>query len=220
MSARRTAPRPGGLHGLPRPMPAGESILWQGSPDWRSLGRRVMHTRLVCFYGVALAAWNAIGLGSGDPVHAATGILLSFLLTAVVLGLLYGLAWLMARSTVYTLTPKRLVMRIGVALTLNLNLPLALVDHASLRLYPDGSGDIPLTMRTWPRLGYLILWPHARPWQMRQPQPMLRTIPEAARVADLLVAALAATAGPVSSQTPAAAATLTLQDRQPIEAAA
>ena len=32
------------------------------------------------------------------------------------------------------------------------------------------------------------LWPHARPWRLQQPEPMLRAVPDAARVAAILAA--------------------------------
>jgi hypothetical protein len=31
------------------------------------------------------------------------------------------------------------------------------------------------------RIAYLHLWPHARPWQLKRPQPLLRALPDAAR---------------------------------------
>ena len=37
-------------HGLPEPLPRGEHILWQGSPDWRTLAVQVMHVRTQAFY--------------------------------------------------------------------------------------------------------------------------------------------------------------------------
>jgi hypothetical protein len=36
----------------------------------------------------------------------------------------------------------------------------------------------------------LVLWPHARPWYFSPPQPMLRAIPDAAKVAGILASAL------------------------------
>jgi hypothetical protein len=39
-------------------------------------------------------------------------------------------------------------------------------------------------------VAWLILWPHARPFYLKNPQPMLRSIPQAALVARLLGDAL------------------------------
>ena len=44
-------------------------------------------------------------------------------------------------------------------------------------------------------LTFAVLWPHARPWHLSRPQPMLRCIPDAQSVAQMLAAGLAATAG-------------------------
>ena len=66
-------------------------------------------------------------------------------------------------------------MRIGIALPMTLNLPFA---HRSrrpgCRLHADGSGDIAAALAGGDRIAYLHLWPHARPWQLARPEPMLR----------------------------------------------
>ena len=36
------------------------------------------------------------------------------------------------------------------------------------------------------RIAWLQLWPHARPWRLGKPQPMLRCVPQGAQVAKLL----------------------------------
>jgi hypothetical protein len=35
------------------------------------------------------------------------------------------------------------------------------------------------------RLSYVMTWPHVRPWRMKHPEPALRCIPDAAKVAKL-----------------------------------
>ncbi len=75
-----------------------------------------------------------------------------------------------------------------------------------MRLYPDGSGDIPLLLNGPTRMGFTLLWPHVRPWRLRQVQPMLRAVPDAARVATMLSRALAASAGQAAPASPVAAA--------------
>ena len=105
------------------------------------------------------------------------------------------LAWLNGRATIYTVTNRRLVLRIGVALPMMVNLPFRVVESAALRTFRDGSGDIPLTLDAATRVGYLNLWPHVRPWQIKRPQPALRAVPDVAGVARILSAALAGTAG-------------------------
>ena len=85
-------------------------------------------------------------------------------------------------------------MRIGMALPVTLNLPFGQIDGASLRLFGNGAGDIPLKVTKTERIAYLLLWPHARPFNFAHPEPCLRCVPKADDVASLLAAALAGTA--------------------------
>ena len=45
-------------------------------------------------------------------------------------------------------------------------------------------------------MSYLLLWPHIRPWRLRAPEPMLSSIPDAAKVAAKLAEALTGQPGP------------------------
>jgi hypothetical protein len=109
-------------------------------------------------------------------------------------GLAIGILWLIARgyarTTVYTLTDKRLVIRNGIAIPVTINLPFARIDEASLKLFDDNSGDIVLTPNRSDRVPAVLLWPHMRPWRLRRPEPMLRSVPDAVHVAALLTAGL------------------------------
>ncbi|MBN8494664.1 MAG: PH domain-containing protein [Burkholderiales bacterium] len=174
--------------GLPEALPAGERLLWQGSPDWRALARRAFHLRKLSIYFAVMVLLRA------GFVYSDTGSLLAALratpgplaLAALALGLVGLLAWLSARSSVYTITDKRVVMRIGIVLTLTFNIPLRRIATAGLHLDASGTGDLPLALLPPDHIAYLHLWPHARPWHLARPQPMLRSVPEAARVAQLL----------------------------------
>ena len=106
-------------------------------------------------------------------------------------GILGLYAWLSARSSVYTITNRRVVLRFGVALPMTLNVPFAVIGNAALKPYRDGTGDIPLTLTGTERVSYVALWPHARPWRTAKPEPMLRSVPDAANVAKILGQALA-----------------------------
>ena len=174
-------------------MPAGERLLWQGSPRWQDLALHAFHARKVALYFLALAALQAtIRLSNGSGLEQAAIPLLWLLpLGLVAAGILTGLAYASARTTVYTMTSKRIVMRIGIALPITLNLPFKLVDAASVRLFANGSGDVPLKLHAGERVAYMILWPHARPLFFSEPQPTLRAIADADRVANLLASALA-----------------------------
>ncbi len=195
-------------HGLPGPLPESETLLWQGAPTWRGVARRIMHVRAVGLYFgllVALCATRAVMLNS--PTMWLSLVML-VVLGGIAIGLLCLFAVLVARSTVYTLTDRRVVLRIGVALTASLNLPFKQVDSASVRLRADGSGDIALLMNGATRIGYFQLWPHARPWRTQRVQPMMRCIPDAARVARILSEQLERSAAENEAPTPVAAMSL------------
>lgn len=178
--------------GLPAPLPAGERLLWRGAPDWRVLARRSFHLgKLAAYFGV-LITWKFVSSLADDVgiagALAATAWTLP--LAALALGLVALLSWLVATNTVYTLTDRRLVMRVGVVLTVTFNLPLKRIEAARLHPLPGGAGDIALLLHPDDRIGYSHLWPHARPWHFARTEPMLRALPDAAAVADQLTQAL------------------------------
>ncbi|MBK1619643.1 hypothetical protein CKO42_14580 [Lamprobacter modestohalophilus] len=180
------------IHGLPENLPPGEALRWQGAPHWRVLARRAFYVRSVAFYfGVLIVLRVVFLLVGGAP--APTVILSALWLATLGLlatGILTLLAMLYSRSTVYSITDYRVVIRFGVALPMAVNIPFKIVESAGLRTYPDGSGDIPLVLSKGQNVSYLIMWPNVRPWQFSNAQPMLRSIPEAAKVADILAEAL------------------------------
>ena len=179
--------------GLPERPPEGEQILWQGKPDWRSLARRALHLPLLAGYFALLLGIHALtAMLNGVPPLAAVMHALwfaPFALAALVLVLV--IAWFAARSTAYTITNRRLVMRLGVALPITANLPFKVIQSADVTVHADGSGDISLSLIATQKISYLFFWPHVRPWHYRRAQPTLRSIPEAAAVAQLLSRALA-----------------------------
>ena len=174
--------------GLPGNLPSGERILWQGKPDTRRLMRTAYHVPLVAAYFAALAAWGAV---EGNW----TGVAITLGIGGIGIAVLALLAWGSARTTVYTLTDRRLVLRIGIALPTCINLPLSLVGSADLHRYSDGTGDLAIALTGSQRLGWVVLWPHARPWKLTNVQPMLRSIPEAEQVAGLIARTTGAAQG-------------------------
>jgi hypothetical protein len=182
-------------HGLPAPLPKGESMLWQGAPSWKNVAFRVLHVRKLMIYFAILAAICLVRSIAVDTPQMWWSLYALLFLGSVAIGLLSTFAYFVAKTTVYTITEKRVVLRVGVALSMSLNLPFTMVETADLRLFRDGSGDIPLLLAGQTRVGYVTLWPHARPWKMKRVQPMLRSVPDAARVAQILARALAASAG-------------------------
>lgn len=184
-------------YGLPERLPGDERILWQGSPDAGTLARRAFHLRKLALYFAGLLVWQASTLATGgqDALGIALGLVWPLALAAMALGSVALLAWLTARTAVYTLTDKRVVMRIGIVLTMTFNLPLRTIESAALRRTSEGHGDLVLCLRGPDRIAYLQLWPHARPWHLTRPQPMLRAVPDAQAVARTLSQAWAAANG-------------------------
>lgn len=208
------------VRGLPAELPAGETILWQGAPTWRSLARRVFHVRKVAIYFGLLALWRVgAALADGATVADAAGSALWLVPPALVaIGLLVLLAWLTARTTVYTITSSRVVMRYGIAFPACVNVPFKVIASADLKQYADGTGEIPMALKGPDTVAYFYLWPHARPWRLRKPEPMLRGVPDASRVAGILSGALsAAVSGPSKA---AGEAHLALPPGKPFIAAA
>jgi hypothetical protein len=168
--------------GLPEPLPRGERLLWQGSPDFRTLAIHAFHVRKLALYFAAMLGLQWLYL-LGEPNAALLRPLLTSAgMALLALALLTTIAWFAARTTLYTLTDRRIVMRIGIVLTLTFNLPLRQVAGAALKPQAAGHGDIALTLAGKDRIALLNLWPHARPWQLKNPQPSLRCLPEAATV--------------------------------------
>ena len=180
---------------LPEPLPQGERILWRGKPDWRVLARRAFHIRkLALYFGVIIAYMGADAAVRGEAASTAFPLLCATGLAAAALGLVAAYAWGVARVTAYTVTDRRVLIRIGIALPMTINLPFARIDGAGMTEHADGAGDIPLALRKGDRVAYLVLWPHARPWHMARPQPMLRGLTDVAPAAQVLARALAASA--------------------------
>jgi hypothetical protein len=175
--------------GLPEALPAGERILWQGGPQWRALCLHTFHLRKLAIYFAAMMGLQAVYL-AGDP-QAAIGrsLILSAMAAGCALGLLALTAWLVARTTLYTLTSRRVVMRIGIVLTITLNLPLRQLRGADLLVHADGHGDVSLALAGDKRIGWFHLTPHARPWALRDPQPAMRCIADAQAVGQRLLTA-------------------------------
>jgi hypothetical protein len=109
------------------------------------------------------------------------------------------------RTTMYTITSKRVIMRIGIVLTITFNLPLRKIVAAGLLEREDGNGDIPLQLATTDKIAWVHLWPHSRPWRLAKPEPMLRGLANVRDVARLLARAwVTANELPATSLTPLA----------------
>ena len=162
-------------------------ILWQGRPDWWALTKESLNLYWVAAYFVFLALWRYTVLSDQVTIaQAISGSTPFLVLGLIVSGLLILTAFIQARATVYTITNRRVAMRIGAALTVTLNLPYTQIANATLDLRKGGTGTIALDLLGDSRLSYLVCWPHVRPWVMRRTQPALRCIPDAANIARML----------------------------------
>ena len=175
------------VEGLPERPPEGETILWQGRPNWWRLAWESLSLPWVIGYFALLAVWRLLSVIDVMPLGQAIGATVPFLVMgAVVVGLLVLVAVAQARSAMYTVTNRRVAMRIGAALTMTLNLPYRQVANAMLDLRKGGTGTIAFETMGDTRLSYLLCWPHVRPWHLKATQPALRCIPDAERVAGLI----------------------------------
>jgi hypothetical protein len=178
------------IAGIREDLPPGEQVIWQGAPEWRSHARHAFHIREVALYFAVLAVVATVldVMDGRAPVGGAVPAALG-LVACVLLGFL---AWLSSRTTIYAITTRRVFLRIGMALPLTINLPLHRIQGASLAVHRDGCGDLPLVLEKGPHLAFLHLWPHARPWRLKDPEPMLRSVANPADVAQTLSQALQA----------------------------
>lgn len=167
-------------------------MLWQRSPAWQGFGRRVFQVYKVALYFAVIVAWVAISAALGGGWSDAARSLVWTLPPALgVVLLLAFMGWLYARTTVYTITNKRVIIQSGLAFTTAINLPFSQLYSADMKRFGDGTGDIELTM-SGPRILYSMLWPNTRLLALKRPNPVLWALPEPAQAADILGEALAA----------------------------
>ncbi|MEY2803241.1 MAG: hypothetical protein RL657_577 [Pseudomonadota bacterium] len=197
--------------GLPEPLPQGEKILWQGAPNWYALAVHAFHVRKVAIYFGLMMAWQAVSLRADgkDGVDIALALIGSGTLVLVALSLLGISAWWAARTSLYTLTDKRLVMRVGIVLSLTFNFPLRCIRTAQIRDLSGDHADIALELPPGDRIGWFHLWPHQRAWHLSHPQPTLRCVPQGRAVGELLQRTWMASQVPGQGRAQAASTTVT-----------
>lgn len=152
------------VHGLPAELPDDEHIVWQGHPETRSIMRFIMRGRWIAGYLAILILWTLItGYYDGRSLGA---ILFSgaavTILSAIVVTLMELFSWGVRKTTVYTVTNKRIVMRIGVALSVTYNIPFKQITGAEMLRNDDGTGNIALTLTKASGLSWFAMWPHVR----------------------------------------------------------
>jgi len=177
------------IPGLPGELPEGEQVLWQASPTWDAMAKRVFQVYTAALYFLVLIAGHLIyRIMDGAPLSMLTGTLAwQGGLALTVVGILALMAKLYASSTLYTITSRRLIIRSGLALPMIVNLPRTKVESAGLRRLRDGTGDISFLPAEGTKVFWLMLWPHVRPLHFKRVQPLLRGIEEPDAVARLFV---------------------------------
>ena len=175
----------------------GEYPVWQGRPRWLALARDVLHVRVIGLYLGLVWIWIAAASRSSglSPVETLVAGVPLALASAAVIGACLTFAWGLARTTRYTLTNQRCILQYGLALTATVSIPLRQVASVAIAERSDGTGDLPLQLKPGKRIGYIKLWPHVRPWHTAHPAPMLRCVPDAARLGLLLSQAMEAASG-------------------------
>ena len=175
------------IEGLPELLPKGEVILWQGRPNWLRLTIESLNLWWVIGYFGLLAAWRFLSVIDYMPFGTAISASIPFLFVAAFVGLLLcGVGYIQAKETLYTITNRRVVMRIGAALTLTLNLPFTKIDNAAVAKKRGGFGNIAFETSGDTKFSYFVLWPHARSWYFGKPQPTLKCIPDIEKVSSIL----------------------------------
>ena len=94
------------------------------------------------------------------------------------------------RTTMYTITTQRVVIRFGIALPMAVNLPFRLAGRRRARAGRTARGDMPLQLRHGQRVGYVVMWPHVRPMASGQPAADAARVAHVPRSASSLVAAM------------------------------
>lgn len=190
------------IYGLPEIPPKDETILWQGEPHILPVLHEVFRIGWVTLYFAALtgwAVWEALGAGMAvdAALMAASVLIFPYLFVAT---LLTGLAYSVARTTVYTITSKRVIIRAGVALSKAVNIPFAQTAGAQVRRIARRHMDISLQLSDDAKIAYAMLWPHVRPARWKRAQPMLRALPADSKAVNILTEALTAYHGGNASE--------------------
>ena len=178
------------INGLPELPPRGEVILWQGRPNWFRLTVESLNLWWVVAYFAVLTAWRFFTVIDVLSFERAIIMTLPFvIMTLIVVLLLMLVGFIQARATVYTITNRRVAMRIGAALTVTLNIPYTQIENAAVSVGKAGCGNIALETKGASKFSYLVLWPHIRSWKISKPEPTLRAIPDVQSVAQILAKA-------------------------------
>jgi hypothetical protein len=173
--------------GFPESLPTSEKVLWQGSPCAWLIAKRIFFLPHLFFY---FLMFSCLALTVNSDVLTLKDLFVKFLsymsLGMVAIFILLAISFLISSTTMYSITDKRVVMRIGIVLNLSLNIPFSKIETAALKAYPDKSGDISLILVPDNKIAYLHLWPHCRPWFFSSPRPRLSCLKNVEVIASCL----------------------------------
>lgn len=187
---------------LPEDLPEGERMLWCGRPDPISLARRAFRADLVAVWFGLMTIWNGVAGAYDSGWHdAALQASRTLAIGFAALALLFAFGHIAARTTLYVITSRRVVLKVGMALPIFFNIPFGEIAEAAVHIYPDRSGNVALVLRPERRIAYPHLWPHVRPFRFSAPQPMLRSVAQGGDVAEILRKALVARAAGAGAST-------------------
>ena len=177
--------------GLPGPLPEGERVLWHGRPERSALLRYLFRWPLLTVYFAlfALLPVLATARSGAGPAQVALSPLLLLPFALPVALAVFASAALLARTSTYIITDRRVVLQVGVAFTRTVNIPLALIVDVSARERAHGL-DIALTLRHPNKIAWFALWPHARGVRFARPIPMMRGLPVDSPAAGILADAV------------------------------
>ena len=173
--------------GFPESLPTSEKVLWQGSPCAWLIARRIFFLPHLFFY---FLMFSCLALIVNSDVLTLKDLFVKFLsymsLGMVAIFILLAISFFISSTTMYSITDKRVVMRIGIVLNLSLNIPFSKIETAELKAYPDKSGDISFNLVPDNKIAYLHLWPHCRPWFFSSPRPRLSCLKDVEVIASCL----------------------------------
>ena len=183
---------PAYIKGVPHPLPVGERLLWEGAPNTFAVAAHVFRWRLLALYFTAMLVW---WVASTTAVFAskefAFGLFIAFVLSLVTLLIAWVLATVVASTSWYAITSRRIVMRVGMVFPMSINVPFTIIESAGIGEYKDGSGQLLIKLVAGQRIAYIALWPHCRVFRFSDPEPVLRGLSNPKQVAGILSAAVA-----------------------------
>ena len=178
------------VNGLPEKLPPGEKILWQGKPTLMLLAWHSFGVKLATLYVViAMIYQSALSLSATTEASLVPVLVFYLLIWFLASSLLYLLAHFQRTSTIYTVTDKRVVLKIGAALPITYNIPFKQISSVDLKSY-GVKGSIAISLLGDNKISYLSCWPHVRPWHFSKPCPSLLFLDNIEEVSQIIKKAM------------------------------